>query len=119
MNRLGTARNVAIVLALAAAVDFLPGGGRAADTFRAVLLIVFAAGWAYLGGRLYREHRIAIYSLGERRRGLLYGALAVGVATAAAQPRMWQTGAGEFVWFVLAGAVVYTLVAVYRVWRAY
>jgi hypothetical protein len=119
MDRMKTARNVAIVLLIAAAVEFLPGGGRAANTFGALLSIVFFAGLVYLAGRLYREHRISLYGLGDRNRGLLYGALAVGIVTAAAQPRMWRTGFGEFAWFVLAGLVLYTLVAVYRFSRTY
>ena len=36
-----------------------------------------------------------------------------------AQKRMWQTGIGELAWFVLAGLVIYALVAVYRYSRSY
>ena len=43
MERLRTARNIAIVIAIALAVDLLPGGGRAATTFEAILLIGFGA----------------------------------------------------------------------------
>ena len=56
---------------------------------------------------------------GDRRRGLLYGAIGVGLVTVAAKPRMWETGFGEFVWFVLIGLVVYTFVALYRYSRSY
>lgn len=118
-DRVKNARNVAIVLLIAAAVEFLPGGGRAANTFSAFLSVVFAAGLGYMGVRLYRERRVDIYGLGDRQRALLYGALAVGVFAAAARPRMWQTAFGEFLWFVLVGLVVYTLVAVYRFARTY
>jgi hypothetical protein len=118
-DRLKTTRNIAIVLLIAAAVEFLPGGGRAANTLSALLSVIFAAGLGYMGVRFYREHRVDIYGLGDRQRGLLYGALAVGVFAAAARPRMWQSAFGEFVWFVLAGLVVYTLVAVYRFARTY
>ncbi len=114
-----TARNIAILLLIAAAVDLLPGGGRAASTFGAVLGVVFAAGLGYAAIWYYRRNRVAIYSLGDQRRGLLYGALAVGVVTVAAKERMWQSGFGEFVWFVLLGLVVYTLVALYRYSRSY
>lgn len=119
MSKLGTARNVAIVLVLAAAVEFLPGGGRAADTFRSVLWVVFAAGIGYMGVRLYREHRISLYSLGPRHRGMLYGAVALGAVLIAARTRMWNTGGGELVWFVLLGLVAYLLMVVYRFWRSY
>jgi hypothetical protein len=118
-NRTKTARNVAIILLLAAAIEFLPGGTRAANTFAAILTVGFAGGLGYMGVRLYREHRLDIYGLGDRHRALLYGAIAVGVVTIAAKTRMWQTGFGEFVWFVLIGMVVYTLFAVYRFARTY
>jgi hypothetical protein len=32
---------------------------------------------------------------------------------------MWLTGVGELGWFVLAGIAVYSLLTVYRQWRAY
>lgn len=119
MDRLKTVRNVAIVAIIAAAVEFLPGGGKAANAFAAALWIVFTAGFAWFGYRFYREYRVGVHGLGDRHRALLYGAIAVGYATAAAQPRMWQTGFGEFVWFVLIGLAAYTLLAVYRYSRAY
>jgi hypothetical protein len=119
MDRAKTARNVAIVVLIAAAVYLLPGGGRAASTFEALLFVAFAVGIGYVGLRVYREHRVALYSLGDRYRGLFYGALALGVVTVAARGRMWQTGLGELVWFILLGIVAYALVAVYRTWRSY
>src|SRR5271163_3193609 len=99
MDQLKTARNVAIVVAIAAAVYFLPGGGRAASTAEAALFVAFGAGIAYLGLRLYREHRVALFGLGDNYRGLLYGALAGGVFLVAARHRMWGSGAGELAWF--------------------
>lgn len=119
MDRLRIARNIAIVALIAAAVEFLPGGGHAAAAFSAALWVVFAAGFAYFAYRLYRERHVDLYGLGDRHRGLLYGALAMGFVTAAAQPRMWRTSGGEFVWFALIGLAVYTLLAVYRYSRTY
>ncbi len=118
-DRWKTARNIAILLLIAAAVAFLPGGTRAAYTFSTALGVVFAGGLAYAGVWFYRQRRIDIYGLGDNRRALLYGALGVGVVTLAAKPRMWETGFGEFVWFVLLGLVAYTLVALYRYSRSY
>ena len=48
-DRKKTARNVAILLLLAAAVAYLPGGARAAATFQTILGVVFM-----LGARLRR-----------------------------------------------------------------
>jgi len=119
MDGVKTARNVAIVALIAAAVYLLPGGGRAASTFEALLMVGFGVAIAYLGLRLYREHRVALHGLGDRYRALLYGALAVATFAVVAQPRMWRTGLGEVVWFALVGFVVYSLIAVYRYWRTY
>jgi hypothetical protein len=119
MDRLRTARNIAIVALIAAAAQFLPGGGRAVEAFAAALWVVFAAGIAFFAYRLYREHRVDLHSLGDRHRALLYGAIAVGYVTAAAQPRMWHTAVGKFVWVALLGLTVYTLFAVYRNSRTY
>ncbi len=119
MDRAKTARNVAIVAVIAAAVFLLPGGGRVASTFEAVLLIGFAIGIAYLGLRSYREQRVTLHGLGDRYRALLYGALALGVVVLSGRGRMWQTGLGELVWFGLVAMVVYAVVVVYRSWRSY
>jgi hypothetical protein len=118
-EQLKTARNVAILLAIAAAVFFIPGGGRAAHTFEAVLLVAFGLGIGYFGLRMYREHRITLHSLGDYHRALLYGAVALGFFEWVARERMWLTGVGELAWFVLAGIGVYSLLTVYRQWRAY
>ncbi len=128
------ARNVAIVLAIAAAVYFIPGGGRAASTFEAALWVAFGIAIGYLGLRMYREGHMTLYSLGDRHRGLLYGAVAAAVFAYVVRSRMWYTvqvrggelaqvhrwgGLGEFAWFALVGAIVYSLLAVYRHARAY
>jgi hypothetical protein len=118
-DRLKTVRNVAIVALIAAAIYLLPGGGRASHTFLGVVYVGFAVAIGYLGLRLYREHRVALHSLGDAYRGLLYGAIAFAVLAWAARARMWESGLGELLWFVLVGAIVYTFLAVYRHWRAY
>jgi hypothetical protein len=118
-DSLKTARNVAIVALIAAAVYFIPGGGRAANTFEGLLWVAFGVGIGYLGLRGYREYRVALHSLGDRHRGLLYGGIAGAVFLYMARARMWQTGFGELVWFALAGFILYTLLEVYRHWRAY
>ena len=119
MQRVKTVRNVAIVLAIAAAVAFLPGGGRAANTLAAALWVGFGVAIGYLGLRLYREHRVALHSLGDRHRALLYGGIALAVFVYLARGRMWQTSLGELAWFVLVACVLYALLEVYRFSRTY
>jgi hypothetical protein len=119
MNRAKDLRNVAIIVVLAAAVYLLPGGGRGAVGFEALLVAAFAIGIGYVGLRTYREYHVSIHGLGDRYRPLLYGALGLGIVTIVAKGRMWQTGLGEFAWFVLMGIVVYALIATYRHWRSY
>lgn len=132
--QLKTARNVAIILAIAAAVYFIPGGGRAAGTFESALWVAFGIGIAFLALRMYREHHITLFGLGDRHRGLLYGAVVVGVFAWVVRKRMWYVlqvrggelvqghrwdGVGELGWFVLVGLVVYSLLIVYRHARSY
>ncbi|HEY4427657.1 MAG TPA: hypothetical protein VGN08_05595 [Solirubrobacteraceae bacterium] len=119
MDRTRNVRNIAIIVAIAAAVYLLPGGGRVASTFEAALWTAFGIGIAYLGVRMYREHQITLQSLGDRHRALLYGGVALGVFLAAARSRMWETGSGELLWFVLAACVVYALLEVFRHSRSY
>ncbi len=114
-----TARNVAIVLVIAAAVYFIPGGGRAAGTFEAVLWTAFAVGIGYLGLRLYRERRMTLHGLGDRHRALLYVGVVGGVLAVVAHTRMWQSGFGELAWFILVVGVIYAGLEVYRHARSY
>lgn len=111
MNR--TAINVVIVLALAGAVFALPGGGDTADLILALLSTLILFSFVWFGWRLYREHRVDLYSLGDGYRGALYGGIGAIVFALAARGRLLETGAGTLLWFaVVSGAVV----AFYRVW---
>jgi hypothetical protein len=112
-------RNALIVVAIAAAVFVLPGGGRTAAFAAAVIGIAISAAFALIGVHLYRENRIAIFSLGDTHRGLLYGAVAVAVLAMAARPRLWETGTGTLAWLVLVVGASLALVQVWRHYRAY
>jgi hypothetical protein len=109
-------RNAAIVLAVAALVVLVPGGGTGASVAIQAVSLAFLAAIAWVAARLYREHRVAIYSLGDARRAAVYAAIGVATLTFTATSRMWQTGAGEIAWFALIGGSVYTVFAV--VWSA-
>ncbi|HMD58124.1 MAG TPA: hypothetical protein VKG82_11710 [Solirubrobacteraceae bacterium] len=119
MGRVKTVRNIAIVLAIAAAVYFIPGGGRVASAFEAALWAAFGVGFGFLAVRLYRERRVWIYSLGDRHRALLYVGVAAALFAWAARSRMWQTGLGELGWFMIVGFIVYAAMEVYRHSRTY
>lgn len=107
-------RNALIVALLALAVWALPGGGAAANFFGALLFVLITIFLVVFAGRAYLENRVAIYSLGDRHRALLYGSLGVAVLTLAAGPRLFNTGLGTLLWFMLMGGASY---AVYLVWR--
>jgi hypothetical protein len=110
------ARNIAIVLAIAALVVLIPGGGTGANVAIQAVSLAFLGALAWVASRLYREHRVALYSLGDARRATLYGAIVVGALTLTATHRLWQTGTGEIAWFALMGGAAYAIFAV--VWSA-
>jgi|tagenome__1003787_1003787.scaffolds.fasta_scaffold20309002_1 multisubunit Na+/H+ antiporter MnhB subunit len=113
------ARNILIVLALAAVVEFAPGGGDTAALVNAVLLTLLNVIFVYFGVRFYRERRLDIYALGDRGRALLYGGVA-GIVLALAGTRRWlDTGAGTIVWVLVIGGALVALVSVFRQYREY
>ena len=114
-----TARNVLIVLALAAVVMLAPGGGNASAAILQTLLIAMLASIAWFGVRLYREHRNDIYALGERNRGILYASAALLALTVTATDRLWATGPGTVVWVALIALACYGVYFVFRVSREY
>src|SRR5438034_11844504 len=116
---MAAARNVLIILALAAVVQFAPGGGDTAALVNAILFTLLNVVFVYFGVRFYREHRLGIYSLGDRGRALLYGGLG-GIVLALAGTKRWlDTGAGTAVWLVLLCGSVAALIAVFRQYREY
>jgi hypothetical protein len=114
------ARNVGILLVLAAAVAFIPGGGTTAAVVGAVLSTLILVSLVVFAARLYRDHRLDLDMLGDRWRGLLYGAIAVIVVAMAARPRLREQGdGGTIVWIVLLAGAVYALYLVWRHHREY
>lgn len=116
-----TARNVAIVAVIAAAVFLIPGGGQAASTFEAILIVGFGVGFGYLGLRLYREHRVTLHGLGDRHRAILYGTFALAAFLVAGYSRMIHHSRTLFgvLWFALLLLVAYGAMVVYRHSRSY
>jgi len=116
---MGTARNVAIVLVLAAAVAFLPGGGTTAGLVGAILSTLIMVSLVFFAYRFYREHRMELDGLGDRWRGLLYSAIGAVVLALAALPRLSGSSGATFVVIAVLGAAAYAFYAVWRHYREY
>lgn len=112
-------RNVLIILALAAVVMLVPGGGNASAGIIQALVIAMLASIAWFGVRLYREHRTDIYALGDRNRGILYASAGLVALTVTATDRLWATGPGTVVWVGLIALACYGVYHVFRVSREY
>jgi hypothetical protein len=111
-----TARNIVIVVVLAALVALVPGGGTTAGVIVQALSLGFLGAIAWIASVMYRQHRSSLYLLGDRRRGALYGAIALLAVTLTATTRLWASPAGSVAWLVLVGGGVYVVFAV--VWSA-
>lgn len=111
-----TVRNVLIVVVIAAAVAFVPGGGDTASFVGAFLSTAILASIVMIFARLYREHRVTLFSLGDRHRAMLYGALGLAIVAMAWRSRLFETGGGTMAWFAMLALASF---AVYTVWRHY
>jgi multisubunit Na+/H+ antiporter MnhB subunit len=116
---MSTARNVGIVLLLAAAVAFIPGGGSTAGLIGAVFSTLIMVSLVFFAHRFYREHRVELDGLGDRWRGLLYCAIGAVVLALAALPRLQSSSGGTLVVVALLGGAAYAFYAVWRQYREY
>jgi len=114
-----TARNVAIILVIAAAVAFIPGGGTTAGLVGAVLSTLIMVSLVFFAYRFYREHRLELDGLGDRWRGLLYGAIGAVVLALAALPRLKDSSGGTLIVVAVLGVAAYAFYAVWRHYREY
>ncbi|MEA2211067.1 MAG: hypothetical protein QOF83_1015 [Solirubrobacteraceae bacterium] len=111
-----TVRNVLIIVVIAAVVAFAPGGGTGAGVVIQAVSLLFLGAIAFLASLMYRQHRVAIYSLGERRRAALYAAAAVLTITLTATNRLWTSSLGGVAWLILVGGAAYAGFAL--IWAA-
>jgi len=114
MNR--TARNVLIVLAIAALVALVQGGVTAANIAIQAVSLIFLGTIVWFLSLTYRQYRSTLYGLGDGRRALLYVALGVGTLTLTATSRLLGTGAGSVAWLLLLAGSIYAVFAV--LWSA-
>ncbi len=105
-------RNIAIVCALAALVVLIPGGGTGASIAIQAVSLAFLATLGWFASIMYRQYRSELYGLGDNKRLAVYAALGVAAVTLTATSRLWRTGSGEVVWFVLMGGALYAVIAI-------
>jgi hypothetical protein len=111
-----TLRNVVIVLAIAAVVVIVPGGGTGANVVTQLVSLAFLASLVWFASVMYRQHRVSLYSLGDGRRAILYVALGVAAVVLTGTHKLWNSSGGQVAWLVLLAAAIYAVFAV--VWAA-
>lgn len=103
-----------VVALVALALVVLPGGGSALNVALTLLTVAFFAAIAFLGYRLYREHRMDIETLEPRQRLVLYGSVSLAFLTFTATNRLFDLGGvGVVAWLALLGLCSY---GVFWVW---
>jgi hypothetical protein len=109
-----TIRNVAIILALAAAVDFLPNGGELAAAVLALLSMLFFAAIAWFVYRLYREQQLTMGTLSDARRAGLFGAVGGIALLIVAYDDFVDWNGGLVLWILLLAGC---LGGIFLIWR--
>jgi hypothetical protein len=107
MSLSANARNVLIILVVAAIVALVPGGGTVANVIVQAVSLLFLGAVVWVASIMYRQHRNALYSLGDGRRAALYAAVVVLALTLTATHRLWETSGGSVAWLALVGISVY------------
>lgn len=113
-----TARNVLIVVVLAALVALVPAAADVAGLLRYLVSVAFLGSLGWFGIVLYRQNRFTLDALGDRNRAILYGAVGVAALTVTATPTLWDTGIGVVLWFALVGGASYAVYAVVMAYRS-
>ncbi len=114
---MSTARNVAIVAVIAAAIAFLPGGGDVAAVVSRTLGLAFAGVILWAGWWAYRRYALDLDALPQGFRALLYAALGLVVLAIAGSAKLTATTSGSLVFIVMLGTAAVALVAVWRAHR--
>jgi hypothetical protein len=107
------ARNIAIVLALALGVAFLPAGGNVAEAVLTAITIGFLTAIAWTVYVLSRQNQLTLATLSDARRAILYGALGMIALLIAGSDEMFSSGGGTLAWLLLLAASV---AAIWRIW---
>jgi hypothetical protein len=98
-----------------AVVDFLPGGGAAADTVMAALTLIFLATIAWFVYRLYREQQLTLATLSDPQKAGLFGAVGGIALLVLAYDEFSSWSGGVLLWIaLLAGCVA----GIFLIWRS-
>ena len=108
-----TLRDVAVIMALAFGVAFVPAGGNVAEAVLTALTMGFLAAIAWMLYLLSRQNELTLATLSDGRRAILYGALGMIALLIAGTEKLFSSGGGTVVWILLLAASV---VAIWRVW---
>lgn len=108
-----SARNVAIVMALALGVAFAPGGGNFVDAVFTALTMGFLAGIAWMLYTLSRQNQLTLATLSDGRRAIFYAAFGMIALLIAGFDKLSSSGGGTLLWILLLGA---SIAAIWRIW---
>ena len=114
-----TARNVAIIVVLAALVSFAPGGLTAQGTVSNIISVLFLAGLGFFAYRMYMENRMTLFDLPERNRVILYASATALAFALIATREFFDEPLLILVWFALIGLAAYGFAFVLRAFRDY
>ena len=110
---------VLIVGGLAAVVAFVPEGNSSAGFVGRVLSITLTILFVLFAVRLYQQFREDIFVLGDRHRGLLYGAVGAVVLAMAWRHELFDTTGGSLLWVAMIAGAMGALYATFVHWRSY
>lgn len=109
------ARNIAIIVLLAAAVTLLPGGGRVTEAVFQALSLGFLTVLALAAYRFLRAGELTLLGMEDSRRAIFAGAIGLLVLAIAGTDTLWGSGLTTLLWILMVGA---SLVALWQVWVA-
>ncbi|HEY1853912.1 MAG TPA: hypothetical protein VGG40_04930 [Solirubrobacterales bacterium] len=107
------ARNVAIILALAALVAFAPHGGNFVQALFALLTMCFLAGISWMLYTLSRENQLTLATLDDKRRAIFYAAFGMIALLIAGADELFASGGGTVFWIAAFAA---SIAAIWKIW---
>jgi hypothetical protein len=108
-----TLRDLAVIMALALAVAFVPSGGNVAAAILTAITMGFLAALAWMLFVLGRQNQLTLATLTDGRRAILYAALGMIALLIAGADELFASGGGTLLWILLLGA---SIAAIWRIW---